>query len=179
MDTTLIDTIPAVIDTVTAVVADPEVVLDAVEEGSAVWNFIVRNIGELAIGLLAFIKIIVNLTPTEDDNKVFGWLDALINMIIADRKKGLIMPGKHYKLGGAIKRRAEQMRNNPANPTSKRMKTKDASGKTKTGGILGQNKEKRTVSNPFGRDKSATVKTKRRFGRTVETTRTPLESQRP
>ena len=87
MDTTLIDTIPAVIDTVTAVVADPEVVLDAVEEGSAVWNFIVRNIGELAIGLLAFIKIIVNLTPTEDDNKVFGWLDALINMIIADRKK--------------------------------------------------------------------------------------------
>ena len=71
------------------------------------------------------------------------------------------MPGKHYKLGGAIKRRAEQMRNNPANPTFKRMKTKDASGKTKTGGILGQNKEKRTVSNPFGRDKSATVKTKK------------------
>ena len=87
MDTTFIDTIPAVIDTVTAVVADPEVVMTAVEEGSAVWNFIVRNIGELAIGLLAFIKIIVNITPTEEDNKVFGWLDALINMIIADRKK--------------------------------------------------------------------------------------------
>jgi|TARA_R100000030_G_scaffold83708_1_gene66707 hypothetical protein len=87
MDTTLIDTIPAVIDTVTAVVADPEVVMDAVEEGSAVWSFIVTNIGELAIGLLAFIKIIVNITPTEDDNKVFGWLDALINMIISDRKK--------------------------------------------------------------------------------------------
>ena len=87
MDTTLIDTIPAVIDTVTAVVDNPEVVMDAVEEGSAVWNFIVTNIGELAIGLLAFIKIIVNITPTEDDNKVFGWLDALINMIIADRKK--------------------------------------------------------------------------------------------
>ena len=87
MDTTLIDTIPAVIDTVTAVVADPEVVMDAVEEGSAVWNFIVTNIGELAIGLLAFIKIIVNLTPTETDNQVFGWLDNLINMIITDRKK--------------------------------------------------------------------------------------------
>lgn len=87
MDTTLIDTIPAVIDTVTAVVADPEVVMDAVEEGSAVWNFIVTNIGELAIGLLAFIKIIVNITPTETDNKVFGWLDSLINMIISDRKK--------------------------------------------------------------------------------------------
>jgi len=87
MDTTLIDTIPAVIDTVTAVVADPEVVMDAVEEGSAVWNFIVTNIGELAIGMLAFIKILVNLTPTEKDNQVFGWLDNLINMIIADRKK--------------------------------------------------------------------------------------------
>ena len=87
MDTTLIDTIPAVIDTVTAVVDNPEVVMDAVEEGSAVWDFIVTNIGELAIGMLAFIKIIVNLTPTEQDNKVFGWLDALINMIIADRKK--------------------------------------------------------------------------------------------
>ena len=87
MDTTLIDTIPAVIDTVTAVVADPEVVMDAVEEGSAVWNFIVTNVGELAIGMLAFIKIIVNLTPTEKDNQVFGWLDNLINMIIADRKK--------------------------------------------------------------------------------------------
>lgn len=87
MDTTFIDTIPAVIDTVTAVVENPEVVMDAVEEGSAVWNFIVTNIGELAIGLLAFVKIIVNITPTEDDNKVFGWLDALINMVIADRKK--------------------------------------------------------------------------------------------
>jgi|DEB0MinimDraft_6_1074348.scaffolds.fasta_scaffold33033_2 hypothetical protein len=87
MDTTLIDTIPAVIDTVTAVVDNPEVVMDAVEEGSAVWNFIVANIGELAIGLLAFVKIIVNITPTEEDNKVFGWLDALINMVIADRKK--------------------------------------------------------------------------------------------
>ena len=87
MYTTLIDTIPAVIDTVTAVVADPEVVMDAVEEGSAVWNFIVTNVGELAIGMLAFIKIIVNLTPTEKDNQVFGWLDNLINMIIADRKK--------------------------------------------------------------------------------------------
>ena len=87
MDTTLIDTIPAVIDTVTAVMDNPEVVMDAVEEGSAVWDFIVTNIGELAIGILAFIKIIVNITPTEKDNKVFGWLDSLVNMIVSDRKK--------------------------------------------------------------------------------------------
>ena len=80
MDTTLIDTTLAVVE-------NPEVVLDAVEQGSAVWNFILANLGELIIGLLAFVKIIVNLTPTEKDNKVFGWLDSLINIIVADRKK--------------------------------------------------------------------------------------------
>jgi len=51
------------------------------------WDFIIQNWGELTLGLLAFIKIIVNLTPTETDNQIFGWLDSLINMIITDRKK--------------------------------------------------------------------------------------------
>lgn len=51
------------------------------------WDFITNNLAELVIGCLAFIKIVVNLTPTEKDNQVFGWLDALINMIITDRKK--------------------------------------------------------------------------------------------
>tara|TARA_R100001460_G_scaffold22016_3_gene44827 strand:+ start:549 stop:719 length:171 start_codon:yes stop_codon:yes gene_type:complete len=50
-------------------------------------DFIINNWGELTLGLLAFAKIIVNITPTEKDNQVFGWLDALINMIIADRRK--------------------------------------------------------------------------------------------
>ena len=50
-------------------------------------DFIIDNWGELAIGLLAFIKVIVNITPTETDNQVFGWFDALINMIITDRIK--------------------------------------------------------------------------------------------
>jgi len=50
-------------------------------------DFILDNWGELVIGLLAFGKIIVNLTPTEADNKVFGWLDSLINMMISDRRK--------------------------------------------------------------------------------------------
>jgi len=51
------------------------------------WDFIIDNLAELVLGVLAFIKIVVNLTPTEKDNQVFGWLDALINMIISDRKK--------------------------------------------------------------------------------------------
>lgn len=50
-------------------------------------DFIIANWGELLIGLLAFAKIVVNITPTEADNKVFGWIDSLINMIISDRKK--------------------------------------------------------------------------------------------
>jgi hypothetical protein len=50
-------------------------------------DFILDNWGELLIGVMAFIKIIVNLTPTEKDNMVFGWLDSLVNMIVTDRKK--------------------------------------------------------------------------------------------
>jgi len=46
-----------------------------------------QNWGELLIGLLAFAKVIVNLTPTTADNKVFGWVDSLINMIVSDNRK--------------------------------------------------------------------------------------------
>ena len=49
-------------------------------------DFIIANWGELTIGALAFIKIIVNLTPTETDNQVFGWFDTLINMIVTGKQ---------------------------------------------------------------------------------------------
>jgi hypothetical protein len=49
--------------------------------------FLLNNLAELVIGLMAFVKIIVNLTPTEKDNQVFGYLDTLINMVIKDRVK--------------------------------------------------------------------------------------------
>ena len=42
---------------------------------------------EIVLALMAFVKVIVNLTPTEADNKVFGWIDTLINAIVADRRK--------------------------------------------------------------------------------------------
>tara|TARA_R100000656_G_scaffold100590_1_gene73079 strand:- start:341 stop:502 length:162 start_codon:yes stop_codon:yes gene_type:complete len=42
---------------------------------------------EIAIAVLALLKVVVNLTPTEKDNKVFGWMDSLINAIIPDKKK--------------------------------------------------------------------------------------------
>jgi hypothetical protein len=50
-------------------------------------NFILENWAELTLAVLALVKVVVNLTPTEKDNKVFGYLDLLINTIIADRKK--------------------------------------------------------------------------------------------
>jgi len=49
-------------------------------------SFFIQNWGELLIGILAFAKVVVNITPTETDNKIFGWLDSLINMIISDRR---------------------------------------------------------------------------------------------
>ena len=55
-------------------------------------EFISQNWLELLVGLMAFAKIVTNLTPTESDNKVFGWLDSIFNVIIPNYKKG---GGKH------------------------------------------------------------------------------------
>ena len=51
-------------------------------------EFIFTNWLELLIGLMAFLKIVINLTPTESDNKIFGWLDSIFNVIIPNYKKG-------------------------------------------------------------------------------------------
>jgi|TARA_R100001163_G_C4995444_1_gene146500 hypothetical protein len=50
-------------------------------------SFITENWLELLIGLMAFAKVVTNLTPTEADNKVFGWLDKIIDAIIPNYKK--------------------------------------------------------------------------------------------
>ena len=55
-------------------------------------EFIFENWLELLIGLMAFIKIVVNLTPTEEDNKVFSYLDSIFNAIFPNYKTG---GGKH------------------------------------------------------------------------------------
>jgi hypothetical protein len=51
-------------------------------------EFIGQNWLELLIGLMAFIKVITNLTPTEKDNKMFSWIDSILNTIIPNYKKG-------------------------------------------------------------------------------------------
>ena len=42
---------------------------------------------EILLALMAFVKVVANLTPSDVDNKVFGWLDVLINAIVTDRRK--------------------------------------------------------------------------------------------
>ena len=50
-------------------------------------DFILQNWAALLLGLMALAKIVVNLTPTEKDNKIFGYLDILIDAVISDRKR--------------------------------------------------------------------------------------------
>ncbi len=51
-------------------------------------DFLKNNFAELTLGLLAFLKILVNLTPTEADNRIFGLLDSFINWIVPNFKAG-------------------------------------------------------------------------------------------
>ena len=50
-------------------------------------EFIIENWAALLIGALAFLKVVVNLTPTDKDNQVFGYLDILITALTGDRRK--------------------------------------------------------------------------------------------
>lgn len=57
-------------------------------------EFIAENWQALLLGLLAFVKVIVNLTPSEKDNKVFAFIDKFIDTFIPNLKKG---GGTHKK----------------------------------------------------------------------------------
>ena len=50
-------------------------------------NFIMENWLELVVGIMAFAKVVTNLTPTQTDNKIFGWIDTIIDAIIPNYKK--------------------------------------------------------------------------------------------
>lgn len=50
-------------------------------------DFLIENWAALLIALLALAKVIVNLTPTQSDNKVFGYIDLLITAITGDRRR--------------------------------------------------------------------------------------------
>lgn len=50
-------------------------------------DFITEYWAELLLAAMAFAKVIVNLTPTQQDNQVFGYIDLLITAITGDRRK--------------------------------------------------------------------------------------------
>jgi|TARA_R110000787_G_scaffold55416_2_gene127924 hypothetical protein len=50
-------------------------------------QFLLENWGELLVAILALAKVVVNLTPTSTDNKVFGWIDTLITAITGDKRR--------------------------------------------------------------------------------------------
>lgn len=52
----------------------------------AVWAYIMENWIVTILGVMAFLKVLVNLTPTDVDNKIFAWLDRLINAIVPNRR---------------------------------------------------------------------------------------------
>jgi hypothetical protein len=51
-----------------------------------VLDFLMQNGAELLLSVLAVAKIIVRLTPTKKDDKIFGYLDDLISFFISDNK---------------------------------------------------------------------------------------------
>ena len=53
-----------------------------------VLDFLKGNWAGLLLPLMAFLKIVVNLTPTKSDNGIFGILDTLINLIVPNNKSG-------------------------------------------------------------------------------------------
>ena len=61
--------------------------MDILIKHNNMMEFLTSNWIAILIGALAFIKIIVNLTPTEKDNKIFGYIDDLVNFFIKDQKK--------------------------------------------------------------------------------------------
>ena len=50
-------------------------------------EFIMENWAVLLLAFMAFLKVVVNLTPTKTDNQIFGYLDILITAITGDRRK--------------------------------------------------------------------------------------------
>jgi len=50
-------------------------------------NFITENWLELLVGLMAFAKVVTNLTPSDKDNRIFGWLDTVIDALVPNYPK--------------------------------------------------------------------------------------------
>lgn len=84
---TMVDSLPAAVDTLAAVADTATVAVEApIETAETSW-VTVGNLMEILVALMVLVKVIVNLTPTERDNKVFGLVDSILNAIVPDRRK--------------------------------------------------------------------------------------------
>jgi hypothetical protein len=50
-------------------------------------DFIMEYWAELLLAAMAFAKVVVNLTPSIKDDRVFAYMDLLFNAIIANNTK--------------------------------------------------------------------------------------------
>jgi hypothetical protein len=86
--TTMVDSLPAVVDTLAAVADTAMVAVEAPNEAVAETSWVtLGNLMEILVALMVLVKVIVNLTPTERDNKVFGLVDSILNAVVPDRRK--------------------------------------------------------------------------------------------
>lgn len=87
----MIDTLNVVADTLSSVapvVIDTTfVVPDTVQASESSGWFTLGNLTEIILALMALAKIVINITPTEKDNKVFGLLDSVLNTLVPSRTK--------------------------------------------------------------------------------------------
>lgn len=85
---TVVDSLPAAVDTVAAVADSAMVAVEAPNEAAAQTSWVtLGNFMEILVALMVLAKVVINLTPTEKDNKVFGLVDSILNTIVPDRRK--------------------------------------------------------------------------------------------
>lgn len=68
-------------------VADGEVVSGQDGRPDGLFAFVAHNWAELLLALMALVKVVVRLTPSIKDDKVFGWLDDLVSAIVPNYEK--------------------------------------------------------------------------------------------
>lgn len=84
----VVDSLPAAVDTIAAVADTAAVVVEAPNEAGAGTSWVtLGNLMEILVALMVLVKVVVNLTPTERDNKVFGLVDSILNAVVPDRRK--------------------------------------------------------------------------------------------
>jgi len=50
-------------------------------------EFILNNWAELVLAAMAFAKVVVNLTPSVNDNRVFSYIDLLVDALVTNNTK--------------------------------------------------------------------------------------------